>query len=363
MSNSKTPLPLETRHVFLDTQVYRKLHHNVSNPALATLARHIIDRTIVLHITDLTLLEVRRQIAEDVSSKARDLTNIEKSLRRWRHHSENLPSQVSIDPVRTAEDIFRHFSRTVCQDWSATVHRAQLLSATEIFDDYFSRRPPFDTESSKEFPDAFVLKALDHWCSNKGAIIIVVTQDAAMSRAALKSEALRHISTLDEVLTRASAKPDVDTERLAEAVVSAPGFDRSLELLVEDFGQELTFDYRGELPDGEVVGQSVQSIEGVTDYSVAWVGATSVCMFLMVDTNVLVEVSYEDRSLAIYDNEDGRWFGGETAYAELPTVVPIQIFVEVDLQNYRMFSPQLLRTDYDIAESEDWLGDNVGLVR
>jgi hypothetical protein len=363
MSKPAPPQPLETRHVFLDTQVYRRLHHNVANPALATLARHIADRVVVLHITDITLLEIRRQIAEDVAAKVRDLATVEKSFRRWRHTSDGLPEPAAVDPAVISADLFRHFAKTIVEDWAATVHRAQELPASKIFADYFARNPPFDQDGSKEFPDAFMLKALEQWCAENGALIHVLTQDAAMSRAADRSEPLRHITTLEELLSRASVQPDVDLEAVADAVVAAPGFNGALELLVEGLGDELIFDYRGDLPEAEIVGHSTGAIEAVTDYTVAWVGTKSVCMILTVETEIVVEVQYEDRSLAMYDREDDSWFGGETASTELFAKVPLELFIEVELQNFRVIASELLRTEYTVSEGYGWPDYDEGVMR
>jgi hypothetical protein len=55
---------LASRHIFLDTQVYRTLDHNPANRALALLKEQVNSHRVVLHTTDITLLEVRRQIRE-----------------------------------------------------------------------------------------------------------------------------------------------------------------------------------------------------------------------------------------------------------------------------------------------------------
>src|SRR5690606_30004227 len=102
MSKPSPSQPLDTRHVFLDTQVYRKLAHNVANPALRSLAKHVEDRTIVLHVTDLTLREVKRQILEDVEARSRELATIERTLLRWRQSIPNLPTAPVIDAAATA---------------------------------------------------------------------------------------------------------------------------------------------------------------------------------------------------------------------------------------------------------------------
>jgi hypothetical protein len=78
---------LLTRHVFLDTQVYRALGHNQGNPALATLKEQIEAHHVVLHTTDITLLEIRRQICELVQAHQRELGKIEKDFNRWREQA------------------------------------------------------------------------------------------------------------------------------------------------------------------------------------------------------------------------------------------------------------------------------------
>lgn len=201
-----------------------------------------------------------------------------------------------------------------------------------------------------------MLKALDQWCSDNGALLHVVTQDAAMSRGADRSAPIRHIATLEELLSRASVQPDVDLEAVAGAVVAAPEFDGALELLVEDIGDELILDYCGDLPEAEIVSQSSASIEAVIDYSTAWVGTKSVYMILTVEIDILVEVQYEDRSLAMYDREDDRWFGAETASTELSTKVPLEPFVEVELENFGVITSELLRTECTGSENYGWPG-------
>ncbi|RYG08534.1 MAG: hypothetical protein EON92_16415, partial [Burkholderiales bacterium] len=41
--------PLETRHVFLDTQVYRSIRHSSANPLMRLLVEQIEAHRIVLH--------------------------------------------------------------------------------------------------------------------------------------------------------------------------------------------------------------------------------------------------------------------------------------------------------------------------
>lgn len=68
-----TPTPLRTLHVFLDTQVYRRFGHNPESPPLVALRDHLDAGRLVLHTTDVTLAEVRRQLVEYVGETSTEL--------------------------------------------------------------------------------------------------------------------------------------------------------------------------------------------------------------------------------------------------------------------------------------------------
>lgn len=105
-----TPL-LETRHVFLDTQVYHGLKHSPDNPALRALAQHVYAGRLTLHLTDVTLEEVARQLRETAAARARELAAIEKDLARWRHVApKNTPApSVAIDAAALGLELFEAF--------------------------------------------------------------------------------------------------------------------------------------------------------------------------------------------------------------------------------------------------------------
>jgi hypothetical protein len=145
--------PLLTRHVFLDTQVYRALGHSPTNPALLTLKEQIEAHCVVLHTTDITLLEVRRQIHERVQTHRRELASIEKDFRRWREQApKSTPKRLlEFDAEALSTELFERFRMFLLVECQSEVHQA-LVAPEVIFAKYFDRKPPFDGENSKEFP-------------------------------------------------------------------------------------------------------------------------------------------------------------------------------------------------------------------
>lgn len=264
------PLPLETRHAFLDTQVFRKLRHNPANRALKLLADQVEARRLVKHTTDITLEEISRHIAQDVEQSRVALSKARKDLDRWRHAVPGIAPMPDLGPD-TAASLFAAFRKASTDEWRAEEHRATAQPAGDVFADYFARRPPFDTAGSKEFPDAFALKALEAWCAANSETMYVVTKDAAVLRHAAASKLLHPLETIEELLgaaERSVAGEDGDAEALADALLNLPKFDYRFEQALEPLIDDLEIVYIGDLPDGETTGAAFGGTIHFADYQI-----------------------------------------------------------------------------------------------
>lgn len=348
--------PLASRHIFLDTQVYRALGHNPANPAMTLLKKQVTSHRVVLHTTDITLLEVRRQIRERVLKQQRELSAIEKDLARWRKSAPKAaPNRaVEFDAEALSTELFQQFEQFLSRECSAEVHFALAVAPTVIFESYFDRKPPFDGEDSKEFPDGFVVEALRQWCREQGDRMQVVTEDKAMRRAVSADERLLALKDIHEVLARAASDLGADGEAAAEAVFSEPAFERSLEVALRPQMKELGFVYVGDLLDGEAYEGELLSIGQVGDWSVVGLSDRRVTLILDAEVKVRVEIQYEDRDHAIYDREDEQWYGAETASTEIDDEVDIEILVEVERKSGTVRAAKILTQEVSIHGPSDW---------
>ncbi|MFW2346731.1 MAG: hypothetical protein ACN4EU_15705, partial [Brevundimonas mediterranea] len=138
-AGAKPVIPLETRHVFLDTQVYRAIRHSPANPLMGLLLRQIEAHRIVLHTSDVTLLEVKRQVRESMIAHTRELEKIEKDLGRWRlaarAHQPSAAIAFEIDAL--AAEIFGQFDTFIRRTCHANTHAALAIPAADVFENYF----------------------------------------------------------------------------------------------------------------------------------------------------------------------------------------------------------------------------------
>jgi PIN domain len=122
--------PLASRHVFLDTQVFYALGHNPTNPALSLLKKQVNTHRVVLHTSDITLLEVKRQLRELVLKRQRELRDIEKHLARWRKSAPRLVPNLTVefDAEALAAELFQEFECFLLHECNAEVHRALAVA-------------------------------------------------------------------------------------------------------------------------------------------------------------------------------------------------------------------------------------------
>ena len=348
--------PLASRHIFLDTQVYRALGHNPANRAMTLLKEQVASHRVVLHVTDITLLEVKRQIHEGVLARQRELNAIERDLVRWRKSvPKAVPKKaIEFDAKTLSTELFHQFECFLRHECKAEVHRALAVPAAVVFENYFDRKPPFDGEDSKEFPDGFVVEALKQWCREQGDRIYVVTEDKAMTRAVSADEYLLPLRNIHEVLARAAADLGADGEGVAEAVLREAAFDSSLEAALRAQMKEIDYVYVGDLAEGEAYEGELLSIEEVGDWSVVGLSDRRVTLILDAKVTVRVEVQYEDRDSAFYDREDDRWFGAEIASTEVDDEIDIEILVEVERRTGAVHDAKILTQEVSIYGPSEW---------
>ena len=345
------PTPLATRHVFLDTQVYRAVRHNPTNRVMTLLQEKIGAHRIVLHTTDITLLEVKRQIRESMIAHGRELAKIEKDLVRWRKASrDNGPSApTTYDVEMLTADVFKEFETFVTRSCNAVTHAALAIPPADIFERYFRRAPPFNGAESKEFPDGFVFEALSRWCNREKERVYVVTRDGALLQAADEHPLMLTMTDLHQVLASAV---DLDTigenEAIADESLSGQDFDGSFELAMINQITDVVFVYAGDLPEGEAYQGELVSIEQIDGWSVVGLSEERITLVVSALINVKVEVQYEDREDALYDREDDVWFGAVSASTTVEEEVRLEVLVDLERARGAVLEAKVLTPEVTI---------------
>jgi hypothetical protein len=339
----KTTEPLRTRHVFLDTEVYRRAVFNISNTPFALLAKEIDAGRLALHVSDITLAEIHRQLKETVIEKAAEAKRLARDFNRIAQISGRQNSTVNeVDGLDLAEAAWAGFIEVMGKRFRSHSILALDVPARPVFDRYFAGSPPFDERSSKEFPDAFVVEGLARYCVSNEITMYVVSGDAALRRAAESHEALIPLQTIDEVLAASTAGSGADLEAIVDDVLASPGFDQQLTEAIEADLDFVDLIYYGPLTDGAVREAKLEEIVDIDDYDVAAFDGTKIGLILQASTILNARVRFLDEE-ALRDKDH------DIIPTELETWsrtrARLKLYISVDLPTLRFKETELLTRD------------------
>ena len=350
--SENTSAGLKTRHIFLDTEVYRRYGHNLNDKVLQRLLQLTKDHISTLHITDITLEEIKRQLGDMAAEVAQAVNKGNRLLGNWRsvrsRYSGNEPAPADVDGGALANDAVRDFDYTMKIEWEPKRHDALTLPAKDVFDAYFRRDPPFDKPDSKEFPDAFVVAALDKWCQKNHQNMYVITKDMAMLRAVAQTKTLLPLPTLEDYLTLLVDDPKVIKK--VERIFGSSAWDNVEEEVREQLGHLGTV-YTGDLHDGEVIHHEAGNgpVE-LIEFNVISASDGEIEVVAKVKVPIVFEVQYLDTSSAWWDSEDKEFIGGEKEVQTLELEMTLSVLIIIDPRDESITEVDLLTRDVYVQE-------------
>jgi hypothetical protein len=182
-------------------------------------------------------------------------------------------------------------------------------NSKEIFDDYFSSRPPFDLEKKKhEFPDAFMLQGILQKSLMDGELYYLISSDPDWLRFSnLNSSNLRCLEKLSSFTDLISCQ-DRHFREVFESLIRAkePEIKNYLrEILTNQF-------YFAENHDYEIADFKVDRVEIVDKNIINYNSESALCL-LEGNYDLDFYFSYEDSMDGFYDREDQKFiFMGDT---------------------------------------------------
>jgi PIN domain len=343
---------LKTRHVFLDTEVYRRYGHNLEDKVMQRLFQLTQDHVCTMHITDITLEEIRRQIADMASEVAQAVNKGNRLLRNWNKvrlsyaTAPKVPDDVVAATI--ANEGAQNFYFTLTLQWRPQRHDALKIPAKDIFDSYFKRLPPFDKVDSKEFPDAFIVAALDRWCQKEQQMMYVITRDKAMLRAVEQTQTLIPLATLEDYLALLVDDPKV--VKLVERIFKSDAWDTVEEGVRDQLGNLGTM-YTGDLHDGEVIHHEAgnEPVE-LVDYDIISAEDDRIEVVAKVKAPITFDVQYLDTSSAWWDSEDKQFIGGDKEVETLELEMSLSVLIVIDPQDGTISEVDLLTRNVRVQE-------------
>jgi hypothetical protein len=209
----------------------------------------------------------------------------------------------------------------------AEILPAMNISADIIFQKYFDRKPPFGPAKKKaEFPDAFVVSALQAWCAKKKQKMYVVSTDGDLQSACSNTGLLLHLKSVAEFVDLVLREEDDEkAEFLAQLFVDNPKpINEAIKRQFEDRYVYLHDEYG----DGEACVNDVE----LGSASVVSLDDNEAVLELDAEISFTASVSYRD--------PDMEWHS-KSADLDRKVWLPVEVTVKFDQKdhlNYEVIS-------------------------
>ena len=313
---------LKTKNVFIDTSIFYQANFAFQGHLLKRLSDDA-ESNLDLYITDITIKEIESNIHEKIADSWSALVKFRKEGMILRDSTnENVKEIFAFENLQTFESEFKDGFRKYREDAKFNEISIQDVDINNIFNKYFSKQPPFGEGKKKsEFPDAFVLTALERWCKNENEIMYVVSVDEDMKNACLQTDCLIYISRLEELFDFIVNENDYLHKLVLEIVMRK---ETTLKETIEEEFKEMGFLIEDQ--DGIVENVIVNSIE-LDDTLVQFVGKDFASISMEVAIKFSADLEYKDLDNAAYDSEEKKYIFWEyiNETVERSEVFPIEV--------------------------------------
>lgn len=292
---------MEKDFVFVDTSVFCKANYFVKDGTISHLFQLHDKGRILLLMPTITKREVQKNYRQDLVEQFDKLSRLHK-LKNIEAY--NLPVMNKDDICKEVNCKISEMMNHVCElDYS------YCQDVESIFEKYFEREYPFAGKGKeKEFPDAFVLQALEKYAAdNQIKKVIVLSEDGDMTD--YQSPVLDTSEDYKMYLSR-KLKEDADLSGFEEALNdSLPNLERQINLMVEAL---LTNPgtYQEVINLNEVSDVSLNVFEVILnskDYYITSINEHSIDIDLHAKVDFSVCVEYLDLESSYYDREYDQW--------------------------------------------------------
>jgi hypothetical protein len=320
---AEKPVNLVTENVFLDTCIF--VAENYNSTAYQTLIRLAAIGAVKLKTTDITLREIKAQIAEKVAEGVKSLqakSGKSAVLRNFQGYSELMEKFTASKAEALANELWNRVEEQLNQA-NVEIISASSFPAGPIFDAYFAQKPPFGTgEKRKEFPDAFAIAALEAWCEENCEVLHVITTDGTVRTACEASDNLYPLEKLAEFVDLALRR-DEYVERAVEYL------QEHMEPIKDALKEAIEDQYiylEDEDGDGEAAVNEIESIY-VDDVVESEGDRMILRCSAMVD--LTARVSYDDPNMTFWDSEDKTAYVAGHVNADLDRTIDVTAEVTI----------------------------------
>jgi len=347
------------RLVAIDTEVFEKQNFNYESKVFQNLISLVQEEKIKLLITTVTYQEIKAHITEGAQQASTALNQAIKNIKTNKlckasderkifsrtntsdrfYKYKQLVEQAAPSFDEINSELLGKFENFL-EEVNATILQIDQASSDLVVQSYFSQTPPFRKGRKKnEFPDAFALFSLRAEAESQDRILYAVSGDSDWKSFCEKyDEFLIGVDSLDNLLETIirEYEPEDEIEKCYEFLednqqavereiasqFSDLEFSVDLSSLVEWGSEEVYLSKIGSITIKDTSLIDIDNIEPDEDPD-----EIHVVFELQAQIEFTADVSFLSLEFAIYDKEDGKYYGSETINikTEQTAMLPVEV--------------------------------------
>ncbi|WP_431088148.1 PIN domain-containing protein [Paenibacillus sp. 8b26] len=339
---------LKTKNVFLDTNPFVADNFFFGGARFNQLQKLVENDIINLYITHITKREIEKKIVDfftEAKTSFKTLINKHSILK-----SNDYLREINNDGllIKTEVELIKKFKEYV-KSCKFTTIEINNVNIERVFNKYFDGMPPFGTGKKKsEFPDAFVVAALNDWCLSNNEEMYVISADTDFKNSLEDYPNLIHLEKIDHLL-------DLTIDEFTHARAT-----NALENSKEFIGEEIKKFFADDLytfyivdATGEVDSVTVNDLNFIDPFYIQSTEGNAATITTTVEMNAILDVSYIDEYLSLFDKEEGTYLfevSGSTQ-VDFDESFEVKFNIEFDENDYLTISHIILNNDksFEIA--------------
>lgn len=340
-------MKIETDIIFIDTSIFENENflrgHKIKQ--IGELSR---EDEIEVKIIDIVYNEILGRLRKNLIGAKTVYKQADKSLNVEGKVLKNLTEFDAFYPMPriNIEENYKKLKEKIDKfilDNKIEVINSTDASIKDVFEKYFNLEPPFGEGQKKdEFPDAFILSAIEKWCEDNKHKVYVLSTDGDMINYKSKNDCIIPLDNLadylDTIIRRKEEKVKLDfiDKSIQENLIEVDSYLR------RNNNDDVAFKIYEELTehvwyeDVEYEPANITEIE-FGDYLITDIEDNKISAEIDIVVKLDMNISYNDLSTGIYDKEDGVWFNVEYVSEDKSYIAEYKLIVDF---NYEMLEDE-----------------------
>ncbi len=300
-------------NVFLDTNVFDKARFHFSCGQIGKLRKYVEMGLVKLFTNEIVVRETSRHIKRDIKKATSELNKTIKEktvlLELWEDEFCPLKDKLPVEKfVSKVEENFAAFLK----EMNAIIMTNEMVSASELFEDYFAPKAPFEEGEKKksEFPDATMIKSLKHYIGkNNIQSMLIVSEDKGWRDAFLGDTTVCFFDDLGKLLSYISIQEEIAKAYLAYIEKAQSKIKEKVEEYIGDYEwiSLLEDQFYNHIEIEDLNDQRIE-VEKLIFKGFEYVGEEDATARYDFVVNAYFEYDYDNYDNAFWDKEDGGWY-------------------------------------------------------